>query len=85
MTERGKLEEANRADPPASGGVYEYRRNPATDSIKKQIEERERQLNEEKQRLKEIESRSSTLIRIEKKRREKGTAQLQWPMSAFII
>ena len=85
MTERGELEEVNRVDTPASGGVYEYRRNPATDSIKKQIEEKERQLNEEKQRLKEIESRSSTLIRIEKKRREKGTAQLQWPMSAFII
>ena len=84
MTENGELEEVNKIQSTTPGGVYEYKRNPTTDSIKKQIEEKERQLLEEKQRLKEIESRS-TFIRIEKKAKEKGTAQLQWPMSAFII
>ena len=50
----------------------------------KQIEERERQLEQEKQRLKELES-TSTLIRVKNKQKAVGTAQLQWPMSAFII
>ena len=87
MTESGDLQEANKVNSTGTNttpGVYEYKKNPAADSIKKKIEEKEHQLQEEKQRLKEVESRS-TFIQKEKKPKEKGTAQLQWPMSAFII
>ena len=85
MMESGDLKEANKVnDTSTTPEVYEYKKNPAADSIKKKIEEKERQLQEEKQRLKEIESKS-TFIHVEKKPREKSTANLQWPMSAFII
>ena len=83
MKENGELEKADRIET-TSPGVYEYKKNPATDSLKKQIEEKERQLEEEKQRLKELES-TSTLIRVKNKVKGSGSAQLQWPMSAFII
>src|SRR6187200_1211565 len=83
MKENGELEKADRIET-TSPGVYEYKKNPAADSLKKQIEERERQLEEEKQRLKELES-TSTLIRVKNKAKGSGSAQLQWPMSAFII
>jgi len=83
MKENGELEKADRIEI-TSPGVYEYKKNPAADSLKKQIEERERQLEEEKQRLKELES-TSTLIRVKNKAKGSGSAQLQWPMSAFII
>lgn len=83
MKENGELEKVDRIET-TSPGVYEYKKNPAADSLKKQIEERERQLEQEKRRLKELES-TSTLIRVKNKSKRNGTALLQWPMSAFII
>ncbi len=83
MKENGELEKADRIER-TSPGVYEYRKNPAADSLKKEIEEKERQLEQEKQRLKELES-TSTIIRMKSKEKSTSMAQLQWPMSAFII
>lgn len=80
MKENGDLEKADRIE---NTGVYEYKRSPATDSLKKQIEEKERQLEQEKQRLKDLER--SSFIDIKTKSKSKGTAHLQWPMSALII
>jgi phage shock protein PspC (stress-responsive transcriptional regulator) len=82
MKENGELEKAGKIET-TTPGIYEYKKNPAADSLKKQIEERERQLEQEKQRLKELES--STLIRVKNNSKRLSKAQLQWPMSAFII
>jgi hypothetical protein len=82
MKENGELEKAGKIET-TTPGIYEYKKNPAADSLKKQIEERERQLEQEKQRLKELES--STLIRVKNNSKTISKAQLQWPMSAFII
>jgi hypothetical protein len=82
MKENGELEKASKIET-TTPGIYEYKKNPAADSLKKQIEERERQLEQEKQRLKELES--STLIRVKNNSKTLSKAQLQWPMSAFII
>ena len=82
MKENGELEKADRIEN-TSPGVYEYKKNPAADSLKRQIEERERQLEQEKQKLREIES-TSTIIRV-KNKVSSASPQLQWPMSAFII
>ena len=82
MKENGELEKVDRMET-TTPGVYEYKKNPAADSLKKQIEERERQLEQEKQRLKELES--STLIPVKNNAKTIGKGQLQWPMSAFII
>jgi hypothetical protein len=83
MRENGELEKADRVET-TTPGVYEYKSSPAADSLKKQIEEKEKQLQEERQRLKDLQSRSS-FIPIKKKTKLSSTAQLQWPMSAFII
>ena len=83
MKENGELEKADRVET-TTPGVYEYKSSPAADSLKKQIEEKEKQLQEERQRLKDLQSRSS-FIPIKKKTKLSSTAQLQWPMSAFII
>ncbi len=82
MKENGELEKANRLET-TTPGVYEYKSNPATDSLRKEIEEKEKQLQEEKQRLKDLESTGN--FRDKKKIRSNGMAQLQWPMSAFLI
>jgi phage shock protein PspC (stress-responsive transcriptional regulator) len=83
MTERGELEEVSKIQP-ATPGVYEYKKNPATDSLKKQIEEKERQLQEEKRKLQQLENKSG-FIHLEKKTKEKGTAMLQWSLTPLII
>jgi hypothetical protein len=83
MKENGELEKADALERTAPG-VYEYKKNPTTDSLRKQIEEKEKQLQEERQRLKDLESTSSVIDK-KKKAGLVRTAQLQWPMSAFII
>jgi phage shock protein PspC (stress-responsive transcriptional regulator) len=84
MTEGGELKEAtsiidNSTAPP---DVYEYRKNPAADSIRKRIEETERQIEEEKRKLREIEKSSTFNYPVKK---NKGTALMQWPISGLII
>ena len=81
MTENGELEEVNKIRD-SIPGVYEYKKLPGIDSIKKNIEEKERQLLEEKRRLRDIQNKSSF---IQTKNIIKNRARLQWPMSAFII
>jgi phage shock protein PspC (stress-responsive transcriptional regulator) len=83
MKENGELEKADALER-TTPGVYEYKKNPTTDSLRKQIEEKEKQLQEERQRLKDLESTSSVIDK-KKKAGSVRTAQLQWPMSAFII
>jgi phage shock protein PspC (stress-responsive transcriptional regulator) len=94
MAENGELEAVN-FNPEAKStapGVYEYKKN-TNDSIRTadslriqriQIEERQKQLDEEKRRLEELQ-KSSTHIQVKKQQKHKSTASLQWSLSPFII
>lgn len=81
MTTDGRLEEANNVAPTPTD-VYEYR-SPNADSLKRTIEERERQLEKDRQRLKEMEEKKS-LGKI-KKLTSEGTAQAELPIFSIII
>jgi len=83
MNADGELIEAGTSTPtaPSENGVYEYRKNSSADSLKKAIEERERQLEQDRQRLREVEE-SNTL---KQKRRQEGTAQVMVPTLSIII
>jgi hypothetical protein len=65
MTENGDLERTDRPkEEPTSGenesGVYEYR-GANSDSLRRSIEEKERQLQEERQRLEELEGNTTSV------------------------
>jgi hypothetical protein len=86
MAENGELEEANKTAQPqtTTPGVYEYQKGTNADSLRRQIEEKQKQLDEEKRRLEELQ-KSSTLIHTKKKVKTKSTASIQWSLSPFII
>lgn len=82
MTADDKLvEEGTFPNPPTD--VYEYNRG-GTDSLRKAIEERERQLERDKQKLEEEENKTTTKVRaIPVKKVE--AVQLQLPSFSFFI
>ncbi len=83
MTEREKLVEADKQIENNSKDDYEYK-STATDSLRKQIEEKERQLERDKQKLEEAEKRQTTLKKIGQKKKTE-TAQTQLPAFSFLI
>lgn len=86
MGENGELEEVKTGNQTESTtpGVYEYRKSTNADSMRRQIEEKQKLLDEEKRRLEEMQ-KSSTFIKVKKKKNHKSTASLQWSLSPFII
>jgi phage shock protein PspC (stress-responsive transcriptional regulator) len=86
MADNGELEEvkAGTQTQTTTPGVYEYRKSTNADSLRKAIEEKQKQIDEEKRRLEELQ-KSSTHIQIKKKQKQKSTASLQWSLSPFII
>jgi phage shock protein PspC (stress-responsive transcriptional regulator) len=86
MADNGELEEVKTGTQTqtTTPGVYEYRKSTNADSLRKVIEEKQKQIDEEKRRLEELQ-KSSTHIQIKKKQKQKSTASLQWSLSPFII
>jgi phage shock protein PspC (stress-responsive transcriptional regulator) len=86
MADNGELEEVNTGTQTqtTTPGVYEYKKSTNADSLRKVIEEKQKQIDEEKRRLEELQ-KSSTHIQIKKKQKQKSTASLQWSLSPFII
>jgi phage shock protein PspC (stress-responsive transcriptional regulator) len=86
MTASGDLEEVgNRTDTITNPtGVYEYRpqaNTPEADSIRRIMEERQRQQRADSLRLRELEQRSS----LQRRDAQEGTARAEFPMLSIII
>ena len=80
MTESGDLQETNNTKVESAPGIYEYKKS-STDSMRKAIEEREKQLEEDKQRLRKAEEGNA----FQQKSRKQGTAQAELPTLSIII
>jgi hypothetical protein len=83
MTAEDKLVEEGTITPKPSD-VYEYNKGGATDSLRKEIEERERQLERDKQKLEEAEKNQTTTLKVHPAKKVEPV-QIQLPAFSFFI